>query len=90
MRTPASASASAACALLRAEFAPACLVSTMPADPSHAIWTASELAVCIGLVGPHHQLQDARPHPLADPGSDPCHPSPGAWGLHSLRMPAYT
>jgi hypothetical protein len=40
--------ASAASALLRAELAPACLVSTMLADPSHAIWTASEPAVCIG------------------------------------------
>lgn len=44
MSTPASA----AYAVLRAELAPACLVSTMPADPSHAIWTASEPAVCIG------------------------------------------
>ena len=29
-----------------------------------------------------------RPRPVD--GSDPCHPSPGAWGLHSLRMTAYT
>lgn len=29
-----------------------------------------------------------RPRP--GDGSDPCHPSPGAWGLHSLRMTAYT
>ena len=45
----ASASASA---LLRAEFAPACLISTMPADPSHAVWTSSEPAVCIGWSAP--------------------------------------
>ncbi len=44
MSTPASA----ASALLHAELAPECLVSTMPADPSHVIWTASEPAVCIG------------------------------------------
>lgn len=43
-----TAPASAAFALLRSELAPECLVSTMPADPSHAIWTASEPAVCIG------------------------------------------
>ena len=35
-------------ALLRTELDPACLVSTMPANPSHALWTASEPAVCIG------------------------------------------
>lgn len=51
MSTPASA-ASAALALLRAELAPACLVSTMPADPSHVIWTSSEPAVCIGWAVP--------------------------------------
>lgn len=44
METPAFT----ALALLRAELSPACLVSTMPADPSHAVWTASEPAVCIG------------------------------------------
>lgn len=44
MSTPASA----ALALLRAELAAKCLVSTMPADPSHAVWTSSEPAVCIG------------------------------------------
>ena len=43
-----NAPASAASALLHAELAPACLVSTMPADPSHAVWTSSEPAVCIG------------------------------------------
>lgn len=41
-----------ASALLHAELAPACLVSTMPADPSHALWTASEPAVCIGWTAP--------------------------------------
>lgn len=44
MSTPASA----AHAVLHAELAPRCLVSTMPADPSHAVWTSSEPAVCIG------------------------------------------
>lgn len=43
-----------ALAPLHAELAPACLVSTMPADPSHSIWAPSEPAVCIGLVGPRH------------------------------------
>lgn len=43
-----TAPASAAFALLHAELAPECLVSTMPTDPSHAIWTSSEPAVCIG------------------------------------------
>ena len=41
-----------ALALLHGDLAPACLVSTMPADPSHAIWTASEPAVCIGWSAP--------------------------------------
>lgn len=49
---PASAPASAALALLRAELAPKCLVSTMPADPSHDLWTASEPTVCIGWSAP--------------------------------------
>ena len=53
----ASASASAAFALLRAELAPECLVSTMPADPSHAVWTSSEPAVCIGWSIPTTNLK---------------------------------
>lgn len=55
MSTPASP-ASPAFALLRAELAPACLVSTMPADPSHVIWTASEPATCIGWSVPTTNL----------------------------------
>ena len=47
-----TAPASAAFALLHAELAPECLVSTMPADPSHAIWPASEPTVCIGWSAP--------------------------------------
>lgn len=47
-----STTASPALALLRDELAPECLVSTMPADPSHAVWTASEPAVCIGWSAP--------------------------------------
>lgn len=43
-----TAPASAAFALLHAELSPECRVSTMPADPSHAVWTSSEPAVCIG------------------------------------------
>ena len=48
MSTAPASPASAASALLRSELAQECLVSTMPADPSHAIWTTSEPAVCIG------------------------------------------
>lgn len=54
---PASAPASAALALLHAELAPECLVSTMPADPSHAVWTSSEPAVCIGWQVPPTNLK---------------------------------
>lgn len=49
---PSPRPAGAAAALLTAELAPACLVSTVPADPSHAVWTASEPAVCIGWTAP--------------------------------------
>lgn len=47
---------SAAFALLHAELAPACLVSTVPADPSHAIWASSEPSVCIGWTVPTTDL----------------------------------
>lgn len=56
MSTPASP-ASPAYALLSAELAPECLVSTMPADPSHAIWISSEPAVCIGWPVPTTNLK---------------------------------
>lgn len=52
-----TASDSAAFALLRTELAPECLVSTMPADPSHALWTSSEPAVCIGWSVPPTNLR---------------------------------
>ena len=63
---PASAPASAAFALLRAELAPACLVSTMPADPSHAIWTSSEPSLCIGWSVPttNHKTPGLIPWPI--------------------------
>ena len=53
MSTPASA----ASAILRAAFAPECLVSTMAADPSHAMWTSSEPSVCIGWSVPTANLK---------------------------------
>lgn len=59
MSTPASA----ASALLHAELAPACLVSTMPADPSHAVWTSSEPAVCIGWSVPTASYRTPGPIP---------------------------
>ena len=40
--------ASPAAALLSADLGPSCHVSTVPAAPSPAVWTASEPAVCIG------------------------------------------
>lgn len=39
---------SASAAILSAALGPSCHVSTMPADPAHAVWTASEPAVCVG------------------------------------------
>lgn len=61
MSTPASS----ASALLHAEFAPECLVSTMPADSSHAVWTSSEPAVCIGWsVAPNLKTPGLIPWPI--------------------------